>query len=399
VKAGLRNILVLTSDVLEYAAKEEIQPKAQWLVKDQPTTDPSGTTVTVTKIKKNVKFNADFIRTLRNKIAFEGMMWMKNGIIEVNGEVVPPQEIAYTSREEVTSECGNFTCKIYYREGLPYQQELPAVFMNVGRVFVAREQFGMEGRKSRMHVHVQTGTSEAWAKEHFDGRRERFVSESRDLKLKLDSPEAQAYVAFVTEAVSTFMDKLDEAEAHRRLQNLDDYQKNIEKKLSKAFSNLLKVIGGPKPKPGQKRKEVNPDEGTRERRQPSENSKAGDGQKETNMACIEFAELDEALPYVVDFESRHIRINQNFGTLKALRGKAEANSHLYAMASAEVSADAFSDLVTHVEAEQAFADRNPSIFEVLEFQRECSAKVREASLRLMVELYTNAERALDKAAA
>lgn len=187
VKDGLRNIVVLTSDILEQAARDEVQPRAQFLVKDQPTTDPNGTTITVTKIKKGFNFGADTIRAIRAKLAFEQMMWMKNAEIFFNDEQVPAEEIKSTEHWPIQSPCGNFSGVIHYNEERPYQHELPAVYMSAGRVFLAREQFGMEGRRFRQNVHVEVKASEEWATEHFYDRREAFVSESRDLKLKLNN--------------------------------------------------------------------------------------------------------------------------------------------------------------------------------------------------------------------
>lgn len=384
VKDGLRNIVVLTADILERAAADETQPMAQFLVKDQPTTDPNGTTITISKIKKDFKFNAETMRNIEQKLAFEQMMWMKNGIIELNGDVVPAQEIAFTERHDVTSECGNFSLSIFYHKTAAYQHELPAVYMSAGRVFLAREQYGMEGRRFRQNVHVEARTTEAWAQAHFYDNRERFVSESRDLKLKLNNnAEAQAYADFVKLEVGRFMDKLDAEHEADRLKSMSDFQKELEQRLSTAFSNLLVTTGG-KPAAGEKRERVEK-EIVEVVRRSRDKDKQGDGQKPSNLMNIEFIELEDLVPHQIDYEARRVKINKNFGPLKALNSACD--NVAYEIASVELASDAFCDLVAHVDADIEFADRTPSVVEVTELQRASYQKVRLVAARVATDLY------------
>jgi hypothetical protein len=384
VKDGLRNIVLLTADMLERAAADETPPNAQFLFKDQPTDDPNGTTITISDIREGFSFNAETMRGIQQKLAFEQMMWMKNGVIELNGEVVPAQEVDFTDRHEVTSECGNFSLVIFHNKMMPYQAELPAVYMSAGRVFLAREQYGMEGRRFKSYIHVESTTTEEWAQAHFYDNRERFVSESRDLKLKLNNnPEAQAYAKFVELEVGRFMDKLEAEYEADRLKSMKDWQAKLEEFLSKSFSNLLVSTGG-KRTDGVKTGGIDAEIINVVSRVRSNDTK-GNGEKPSRLLNIEFIELADELPFDINYQNRRVLLNKNFGPLK---GMASSSDNIaYQVAALELASDAFCDLVAHVDAEAEFGDSTPDRDAVVALQRASYQKVRLVAARVAGDLY------------
>jgi hypothetical protein len=392
VKDGHRNIVVLTSEILEQAARNETQPRAQFLVKDELTTDPSGTTITITKVKKGFNFGAETLRNIRTKLAFEQMMWMKNAEIYLNDELVAPETIKSTEHWPIQSECGNFTGTIYYNADRPYLHELPAVYMSAGRVFLAREQFGMEGKRFRQNVHVEVGTTEEWAAEHFYDRREAFVSESRDLKLKLNNnPEAQAYADFVTAEVEKVMVELDRREDEKRRQTMSDCQAKMEAMLSKLFSNLVLLEGGRQSAVDRVVREavasetvvkVNKDE-----------QKKGEGKQKTSLINFEFTDLPDDQQFLIDYVAKRIKLNRQFATLKAL--STYTDSATYQIATFEMASAAFGDLYAHNKVNEVFAERTPSVDEVLELYSHTSMHVRNLAATITPALYARIAAAAD----
>lgn len=392
VKDGLRNIVVLTSEILEQAARDEVQPRAQFLVKDEPTTDPSGTTITISKIKKGFNFGAETMRDIRTKLAFEQMMWMKNAEIYLNDELVAPETIKSTEQWAIQSECGNFSGTIYYNEDRPYLHELPAVYMSAGRVFLAREQFGMEGKRFRQNVHVEVGTTEDWAAEHFYDRREAFVSESRDLKLKLNNnPEAQAYANFVTVEVEKVMAELDRREDERRRQTMSEFQAKLERDLSKLFSNLVLLHGGTNAQVDRaEREDVISEQIVKLHKQ---EQKKGEGKQKTSLINFEFTDLPEDQQFQIDYVAKRIKLNRQFPTLKALA--LYTDSAAYQVATVETASTAFCDLLANNTVNEAFADATPSIAEVMETYSAVSAKVRNLAATITPELYVRCAKAAE----
>lgn len=394
VKDGLRNVVELTTEILEHAAATETQPHAVWKVKDQPTDAPNGTTIVISKMKKGVAFTHEVMRDITSKIAFEKMMWMKNGIIEINGEEVVAEEIRFTSKHDAVSECGNFSVSIYHNEKVPYEQELNAVYMNAGRVFLARELFGMEGNpRFRQFLHVEAHTTEAWAEEHFYDNRERFVSESRDLKLKLaNNPEAQAYADFVTLEVSQYIAELQKKWDEARKLHERDILAAMERKLSTAFAGIIDTTGGKEPSTRTETHDRDETTQTRERRE-----KTGDANRKSNNISIEFDSLGDNIPYIVDFEGRRVTLNEDYGPLKAMSLHRDTIANQ--VASAELAADAIADLVAHIEVQAMFGDSEPPINDVLVQQRKSSSKVRDRAAKLTTDLYNSFLRESEKLAA
>lgn len=395
VMDGLRNIAVLTVEMLEEAANTGEQPTAQILVKNQPTADPNGTTVTISRIRKGFTINAETMRAIRTKLAFEQMMWMKGAVIELNGEVVAPEMITSTEKWDIVSECQNFSGTIYYNADRPYQHELPAVYMSAGRVFLAREQFGMEGKRFRQNVHVDVKASEEWAQEHFYDRREAFVAESRDLKLKLqNNHEAQAFADFVTTKVEKVMNELDRREDERRRQSMSEYEAKLEREFSKMFSNLMLLHGGQKSNVGgDSSQESGSETIVRIHR---EQQKKGEGKQKTSLINFEFTELPDDKQFQIDYESKRIKLNKNFTTLKALAGYTD--SPVYQVASTELAAAAFCDLLTHVDVTEACAERTPSVAEILSLHTEIGEKVRKIAADVTHTLYARIAAEVDKRA-
>ncbi|MCS4088758.1 ATP-binding protein [Rhizobium sp. BK176] len=392
VKDGLRNVVVLTSEILEQAARDEVQPLAQFLVKDQPTTDENGTTITISKIKKGFSFGAETLRDIRTKLSFEQMMWMKNAEIYLNDELVLPETIKSTEQWSIQSECGNFSGTIYFNEDRPYMHELPAVYMSAGRVFLAREQFGMEGKRFRQNVHVEVGTTEDWAVEHFYDRREAFVAESRDLKLKLNNnPEAQAYADFVTAEVEKVMAELDRREDERRRQTMNEFQAKLERDLSKLFSNLVLLQGGTNAQVDRaEREEAISEQIVKLHKQ---EQKKGEGKQKTSLISFELTDLPEDQEFLVDYVAKRIKLNRQFATLKALA--TYADSAAYHLATLETASAAFCDLLANNTVNEAFADTTPSIAEVMETYSAASAKVRKLAATITPQLYVRCAKAAE----
>jgi len=392
VKGGFRNIAVLTAEMLERAAADEVQPHAQLLVKNRPTEDRSGTTITVSGIRKGFSFNAETMRDIRKKLASEQMMWMRNAEIYVNGELLEPQKVDSTEQIEIASACGNFFGTIYHHATEAYQHELPAVYISAGRVFVAREQFGMEGRRFRQNVHVDIRTTEEWAREHFYDNRERFVSESRDLKLKLDNnPEAQALKEFVEAEVGAFMDELDRREDERRQKSMDEHQALLESALSELFSGIVFTQAGDIAKAARPQRESDKVETvTHTRREPRRN---GDGEKRCSRISIEFAELPKDQEYLVDYDAKRIKINKDYKTLRAV--SAYTSSPAYRLASLDLATNAFCELAAHEKVLEEFAEGEYDVIQVLEKRAEVVRFVRSQSSDHAAQLYTRFAEAMD----
>lgn len=296
VRNGFRNVVVLTLDAVEKAAATNTPIVLKELVRNEQTTDANGTTLTISKLMQ--PFKAEDIREVREKISLEMMMWMKGAEITVNGEAVEAQKIVFDEERIVTSECGNFTAKMMYRE-IGHPEELAFTFVSCGPIFVARENFGKEGHKYSSKVSVAISTTEDWANEHFNTRRERFVSESRDLKMKTTDAKARELRDFAIKAVSEYMKELVDQEEQRKKDEDNKLLREWEQDLSRAFSSMWDLGGrgntGPR-KPSEE-KEV-----TRTTRNPA------DRKGKVNIEFKPLADSPEVL-YVIVEETRDITIN------------------------------------------------------------------------------------------
>lgn len=233
VHNGVRQAATLSLSEVNLAASQERMPSLSDVVYNEATTARNGTTITLEVAHKDQfpeGFNAEFIRAVRTKIASEKMMWMKMGDVYVNGTPVEALEVPFDRKETIHSECGHFVVELFFLEK-GYQDELQDVHMKIGGIFVAAEKFGKEGHRLANRVYVLSDTTGEWCEEHFEGQRENFMSESRDLKFKCISAAGKAYKKFVTDAVSNFLKQLEESEEARRKALIDEQTRIIETRM------------------------------------------------------------------------------------------------------------------------------------------------------------------------
>lgn len=238
VKDGLRNTTRLKRNHIKEMADAELPVRIDEIAINEETTSANGTVVTLSISQGEIK-NSDILE-LRRKIAMEQMMWMRDTKFFLNDELVEPEAVTWDEGQNVVAEsdCGSFKIDIKYQDR-GYKDELPAVYISADRVFIARENYGKEGHRFSSKVHASVTTTTEWYQTYFEGQRENFVSESRDLKLKLTHPEAQKMKAFIETEVRAFMKKLDDEEKERQQKQLDERKKELQDKLSKLFSNML----------------------------------------------------------------------------------------------------------------------------------------------------------------
>ncbi len=240
VKDGLRQITRLTLASIEKAANTGGQVKIDTIETNVPTTESNGTTITISNPRKSdlpEGFNASFIRAIREKVSKEMMMWMKGATFVINGTEVEAQAVPCDRKETRVSECGNFFATFHEREA-GYKDELPKVFISIGGIFVAHEMFGKENHRLGHRVHVTVDTTREWCDEHFFSRRELFTTEARDLKLKPSCDEARSFKNWIEATVAGFMRDLGDAEDQRRRDEMDEYQREMESRVSMQLSAL-----------------------------------------------------------------------------------------------------------------------------------------------------------------
>lgn len=372
VRNGLRNVVVMNLDDVEYAARTESPIKLTELAVNEPTLDPNGTTITITKLHNNLK--AEDIREYREKISYEMMMWMKGADIYVNDERVEPKEVIYDSEHVVVSECGNFKAHIMYRAA-GHPEELAYTFITCGPVFVARENFGKEGHRYSNRIHAVISTTDEWCNEHFFNRRESFVSESRDLRLKTIDPKARELRDFAINAVSGYMKKLVEEEEKRRREEDDALMRKWEHDLSRAFSAMWNLGGGRQSTGGVTKDRTTVQE-TRERsvREKSEGSKP-------KVSILLDRLGDPNVPYSINYDARCLTVNLDHHHIQTLPTNSGDPTRQQALT--DVAMDGFVELRVNLELRKAFAETGA--FEpkaVLDRYAEESRKLK-GDLRIM----------------
>lgn len=340
VRNGYRNVVVLTLDAVEKAARTNTPIDLKEMVINEVTNEPNGTTITISKLHSG--FNAEDVRDVREKIALEMMMWMKGAAISVNDEAVEAQKVAFDEEHHVTSDCGNFNAHIMYRAG-SHPEELAYTYITCGAIFVARENFGKEGHKFSNKVHAVISTTAEWAEEHFNHRRERFVSESRDLKLKTSDVKAREVRDFAIKAVSDYMKKLVDEEEKRRKEEDNQLLREWESDLSRSFSSMWD-LGGKR-----ERQETNKDTPA----QPRERVKRETPAERKTKVSIEFKALDDhSIPYQINEEARFIEVNLNHEHARCLPKVEEDPTRRQALM--EVALDAFVELKSKLSLTQEF---------------------------------------------
>lgn len=344
VKDGLRNVVSMSLDEVERAARTETPIKLSDILVNEPTTDPDGTTITITKLHKPIK--AEDIRVIRDKVSYELMMWMKGADIIINGESVEAREVVFDEDRIVKSDCGNFIAHIMYRAA-GFNDELAHTFISCGPVFVARENFGKEGHKFSNRVHVHVTTTDEWCYEHFFNRRESFVSESRDLKLKTIDPKARDLRDFAVMAVSKFMKELVENEEKRKREEDDQLMRKWEHDLSRAFSAMWNHGGrnSSRSSTSTRKPQVEPRERVNRTRTAGKQPRVAIGLDRLG---------DPEIPYTICFDARHITINLDHNHIQALSTSSEDPTRQQALT--EVAMDGFVELKVNLDMRKEFEE-------------------------------------------
>lgn len=371
---GLRNVTVLNRKDIEDAKNGDGVVSIREIAVDQQKDGmPNGTTVILRKFLAPISA-ADVVE-LRRKIAMEQLMWMKGARILVNGEVVEPEQISFTECQESVSDCGSFTARIMYQEK-GYKDELPAVYISAGPVFLARENYGKEGHRFSGKVHVEVRTSDEWYAAHFEGRRENFVSESRDLKLKLSHPEAQRLKAYVEGVVRAFMKRLDEEEKARQQKELDERKRELQDKLSKLFSNMMDRMNFKR----RAERESSTEKVVRERR-PAESAR--ERKPKLFFTLKEF--VDDATDYRIDVEQGTIEVNMKSPHLASV--VESQNDATWNQAILEIGKNAFIEMEAGRRLSTAMGERALSAGEFMREYAETARVLRIEVNAMLQEMY------------
>lgn len=376
VKDGLCNVARLTRLEMEAAAAEERDPLVEFLLENEPVDEPNGTTITIEGVRKDFDLSGKGLRDIKDKIALEQMMWMKAAVISVNGDAVAPASIPNLAREprRVVSPCGNFEIAIYNSK-IEMPSELRYVFISAGSVFVARESFGMEGSKYAPFVHADLRASDEWTAEHFYEHRENFVSEARDLKLKLTHPEALKLREFAEREVAAFIAELQAEEDERRRASLDEHRQTLERELSRFASSLHVALGaieeggieGSHPRTGERRTRV-------EKRGGNGKSDSSDASGNARSPIgVTFDSFDPSVQYRIQ-GSNQIVINKDFPTVKAVG--THTSKPIYKAASMPALENGLAELVCRARMEAEFGEAGDvSLAEFLDVRSKIAAEI------------------------
>lgn len=372
VKNGKRNTTRLNRSHIEAMAKVAEPVRIQEVAIDEATDFTNGTTVTLAQSISPITA-ADIIE-LRKKIAMEMMMWMKGTKIYVNDEIVEPEEVAYDESVTAVSDCGCFSLQLFFLDK-GYKDEMQSVFINVGPVFVAAENYGKEGHRFSSKVHGIVNTTEEWYSEHFEGRRELFVSEARDLKLKQSHPEARRLREFTETAIRAFMKTLDEREKERQQKQLDEHKKALQEKFSRLFSNMLDRLNFKRRvdpiTPSEEPRKRNPSDNPRERR------------PKLNFMLKEFE--NDTSDYRIDAEQGVIEVNMKSPQLVGIvENKQDAT---WDQAVLEIAKTAFIELEAARRLAESFGERSTDISFYLREQAELTRVLRVEVNTMLAEMY------------
>jgi hypothetical protein len=372
IKDGLRNVTRLNRRHIEEQAKTVGPVQIEEIAVNEPTDLPDGTTVLLSN-PINPITSAQIVE-LHEKIAMEMMMWMKGTKVLINGAEVEEEKITFDECQEVASECGNFSGKIYYLDK-SYTQEMQRIFISADRVFIASENFGKEGHRFSSRVHAVFTASPEWYSEFFEGRREHFVSEARDLKLKLSHPEAVRYKDFIETSIRAFMKVLEEREKERQQKQLDERMKAIQNKLSRLFSNMSDRLNFKRPteksKPSENPVKRNPSENPRERK------------PKINVLFKEF-ENDQS-EYRIDLEQGYIEVNLKSPQLVSIAEN--KNDATWEQAVLEIVKTAFVEMEVARRLSESFGDRSVDVGTYLQDQTAVTRDIRVAANTMLAEMY------------
>ncbi|NTF16959.1 hypothetical protein G6L37_00770 [Agrobacterium rubi] len=373
IKDGLRNVTRLNRRHIEEMAKTSGAVQIEEVAVNEPTDLTNGTTVILSNPISAIS-TAQIIE-LRAKIAMEMMMWMKGTKVILNDEAVEPEAISFDETESVSSECGSFSGSIYYLDK-GYSQEMQKIFISADRVFMASENFGKEGHRFSSKVHAVFTASPEWYAEFFEGRREQFVSEARDLKLKLSHPEAARYRDFIETSIRSFMKMLDEREKERQQKQLDEKMRAMQDKLSRLFSSLSDRLNFKRRMEQEIKRSEDP-----KPRERSDNTR--DRKPKIDVKLREF-ENDQS-EYRVDPEFGVIEVNLKAPHLSGIsENRADAT---FDQAVLEIVKTAFVELETSRRMVEAWNDRSLDVKTYLDEQSAVGGEVRITVNTMLTESF------------
>jgi len=241
---GLVNVMTLEREEIESAAEAERAPRITLVKVQQPTDEPSGTTITISRLRD--KFTTDDVRQLNEKLGENLRLVMTGATVTVNGEQVVDRPVRGVEHH-FSSIDGNFTATIFHNDA-GHANEDDRVFFMVDGVYIAAMQCGKEGHRFSHQVSALVNTTKAWAVENFEHRREHFMSEARDLTLKTSDPAAKELHDFAADVVKKFMDKLDAEDRERKKEKASAEEQRLFQTMSRVFSAHL-LFGGKAPRP------------------------------------------------------------------------------------------------------------------------------------------------------
>jgi hypothetical protein len=373
VKDGLRNVTRLGRKHIEDMAKTAGSVKIDEIAVNEPTDFPNGTTVTLSN--SLAALTTAQIIELRKKISMEMMMWMKGTKVYVNGELVEPEAVTYDETFTISSEDGKMELQVFFLDR-GYKDEMQSIFINAGPVFIAAENYGKEGHRFSSKVHGILTTSHEWYAEHFEGRREMFVAEARDLKLKLSHPAAVELKEFAETSIRGIMKLLDEREKERQQKQLDERMKAMQDKLSRLFSNMSDRMNFKR----RLEKVIVPSENP-EPRQRAENPR--DRKPKLNVLFKEFE--NDPSEYRVDLEQGFIEVNLKSPQLAGIaENKDDAT---WDQAVLEIVKTAFVEMEAARRLSESFGERSSDVSTYLRDQAEATREIRVAANTMLAEMY------------
>lgn len=373
IKDGLRNVTRLGRKHVEDMAKTAGPVKIDEVAINEPTDLPNGTTVTLSHSLAPI--TAAQIIELRKKISMEMMMWMRGTEVYVNGELVEPEAVTYDESFTIRSEDGSMEMQAFFLDK-GYKDEMQSIFINAGPVFIAAENYGKEGHRFSSKVHGILTTSHEWYAEHFEGRRELFVAEARDLKLKLSHPAAVEIKQFAETSIRGIMKMLDEREKERQQKQLDERMKAMQDKLSRLFSNMSDRMNFKR----RLEKVIVPNENPTPRNR-SENPR--DRKPKLNVLFKEFE--NDPSEYRVDLEQGFIEVNLKSPQLAGIaENKDDAT---WDQAVLEIVKTAFVEMEAARRMSESFGERSTDVVTYLRDQAEATRDIRVAANTMLAEMY------------
>jgi len=364
VQNGLRQTAYLDLAEVRKAAADKRDPELVTVEQDVPTAARNGTVITISKPLKEQfpdGFDAAFTRGVHAKIAEERMMWMFMGSVTVNQVEVEALSVPRDEERTVKSPCGHFTVHLHYLEK-GYEHELQDVHALINGTFVAAEKWGKDGHRLSNRVYVKCDTSAEWAQTHFEHQRERFTSESRNLRMKTIVPAAQEYKNFITKVVSEFMKELDQQDAERRKKFLDEQTRLLETRMAEILSALnnrarrLHRLGTGTPR------------GPYEKREMVERAERKPSRSRLDFRLEEFG--DDLERYRFNPETMEIAVNTLFAHLKAISASGK-KTYATEQAVLETGLAAYIEMETGLRLDEKFAESGPK--SIAEYTQEARA--------------------------